>query len=463
MAQISTIQKSDITEAGRLDAEYFKPEYLEIEEKLKFKQYSTLESVLGNKNIFSGPFGSALKSDSYQKSGIPFIRISDIQGIFIKKEGLVYISENESKRLNSTTLNIDDIVLSKIGSIGRLSLITDELGKVNISENNIGLRLKNLNQEKKRYLLFFLLSKYGQSQIFRTGSGNVQLKFNVKDIENLVIPDFSLIDLNKISKLYNEIIQKQTKSKQLYQEAEQLLLTELDLVDYQPQHQLTFSTTKNEIKQAGRFDSEYFQPKALQLRQLFENKNSIKVKNAVTSSLVSGSTPKAGGNDYEEKGSIKFIRAVNLNKLEIHYEKVLFIKNEIHNKILKRSQLQTGDVLFSIAGVIGRCAVAESHIEQANINQALAIIRLDKEVFNPYYVALFFNSKYGNQYVNDISRPVAQTNLNLTELSNIHIPLMSIEKQTQIAKKITQSHKLRKESKELLELAKLKVEQEIER
>ena len=35
MPQISIIKKSDIQEARRFDAEFFKPEYLEIEEKIR--------------------------------------------------------------------------------------------------------------------------------------------------------------------------------------------------------------------------------------------------------------------------------------------------------------------------------------------------------------------------------------------------------------------------------------------
>jgi hypothetical protein len=114
MAQISYIKYTDILEARRYDAEYFKPEYLEIAKKLQKLDSISFENLLGNKNVFSGPFGSTLKSESYQNYGIPFIRISDIQDIFIEHNNLVYISEEESKRLDSTTLNPDDIVLSKI-------------------------------------------------------------------------------------------------------------------------------------------------------------------------------------------------------------------------------------------------------------------------------------------------------------------------------------------------------------
>ncbi len=460
MAQISTIQKSDITEAGRLDAEYFKPEYLEIEEKLKFKQYSTLESVLGNKNIFSGPFGSALKSDSYQKSGIPFIRISDIQGIFIKKEGLVYISENESKRLNSTTLNIDDIVLSKIGSIGRLSLITDELGKVNISENNIGLRLKNLNQEKKRYLLFFLLSKYGQSQIFRTGSGNVQLKFNVKDIENLVIPDFSLIDLNKFSKLYNEIIQKQTKSKQLYQEAEQLLLTELDLVDYQPQHQLTFSTTKDEAQQAQRFDAEYFQPKYFDIIEKIENYSG---GFDVIKNIVDWKKGIEVGTDAYTKTGKDFVRVsdISINGVETSNRKIL---TTLFTEIKGTFQPKKGEILFTKDGTIGISYLLKDNVDGI-ISSAFLRLTLQNNYqgFEKESLVLILNSIICKLQIEQLSGGAIIAHLKPSDFEKFKIPLIKQSIQSKIAEKITKSHQLRKESKELLELAKTKVEQEIER
>ena len=93
--QISIIKYSDIVKAKRFDAEYFKPEYLEISRTLRSKKYFRLKDILGEKNVFSGPFGSTLKSEAYQNSGVPFIRISYIQDIFIEKNNLVYISEEE--------------------------------------------------------------------------------------------------------------------------------------------------------------------------------------------------------------------------------------------------------------------------------------------------------------------------------------------------------------------------------
>ena len=43
--QISIIKKSDVQEARRLDAEFFKPEYLEIEEKIINHKWNYLEDI----------------------------------------------------------------------------------------------------------------------------------------------------------------------------------------------------------------------------------------------------------------------------------------------------------------------------------------------------------------------------------------------------------------------------------
>lgn len=84
-------------ELFRIDADFFRPDYLDILLKLKSTNYQTLKSK--DRKVFSGRFGSFLKSESYQSSGHPFIRISDIQDVYIEKEGMVYLDEQEFERV----------------------------------------------------------------------------------------------------------------------------------------------------------------------------------------------------------------------------------------------------------------------------------------------------------------------------------------------------------------------------
>ena len=98
----------------RIDADFFRPDYLEILDKIQSKKHQSLKSK--DHRVFSGPFGSFLKSESYKISGHPFIRISDIQDVYIEKERMVYLDDEEFERVKKYQLDINDIVFSKIES-----------------------------------------------------------------------------------------------------------------------------------------------------------------------------------------------------------------------------------------------------------------------------------------------------------------------------------------------------------
>ena len=176
---------------ARFDAEYFHPVALKYEKIISSHNGKTLKE-LGCK-VVSGPFGSSLKSDAYLPSGVPFVRISNLKDFFISERDLIYISEEDNKRLSSSQLKIGDLVLSKVGNtIGIVSKVTPEIGNCNISENNLGIRLsKDLSTFFKDYILTHLNSRIGQIQILRLISGNAQPKLNVSDVENLRVPIFS--------------------------------------------------------------------------------------------------------------------------------------------------------------------------------------------------------------------------------------------------------------------------------
>jgi len=276
--QYSIIQKLQLESMNRLDAEYYQSEYLEVDKKVSFLKYQTIKKI--SEKVFSGPFGSTLKSESYQSEGIPFIRIGNISDIFIDKEDedLVYISPKEHKRIFSTHLKSGDIVFSKIGTIGRLSVISDDFGEVNISENNIGIRFAKLLPEQRVYLLFFLLSKYGQQQILRKASGNIQQKLNVADIETIKVPIVKEKVAHEIFSVYKQVIEFRRKSESLYSQAKNLLLKGLGLEDFKIEDDLSYVVSLSDVKSANRIDAEYFQLKYEKLISKIKNQNAKKLK-----------------------------------------------------------------------------------------------------------------------------------------------------------------------------------------
>lgn len=221
----------------------------------------------------------------------------------------------------------------------------------------------------------------------------------------------------------------------------------------------TIATLKESFLKTGRLDAEYYQSKYEDIETKIHNFPTIKLKDLVQYPITSGATPKAGGSDYtDSKNGIPFLRAVDLKNARVDIANLLYIKPETHEKSLKRTKLMKGDILFSIAGVIGRCAIFDYAFE-ANINQALAILRFtESKKIKRLYLIAFFNSQFGQMYLERYSRQGLQTNLNLDEVGNLEIPIIDSTIQESIAKHIQKSFELRTEAKSLLEKAKSEVE-----
>ncbi|MFD2729182.1 restriction endonuclease subunit S, partial [Enterococcus camelliae] len=88
-----------------------------------------------------------------------------------------------------------------------------------------------------------------------------------------------------------------------------------------------------------------------------------------TKLITKGTTPK----DKTGIGDVNFVKVENITNGKIY--PVNKVKQKEHDSYLKRSRLEEKDILFSIAGTLGRTAIVTKSILPANTNQALAIIR----------------------------------------------------------------------------------------
>ena len=135
--------------------------------------------------------------------------------------------------------------------------------------------------------------------------------------------------------------------------------------------------------------------------------------------ITKGTTPKS----YSDSG-VNYIKVENIINSSISLEKKVFIYKDTHENELKRSIIELDDILFSIAGSIGRCAIASKETLPANINQAIAIIRLKKNInLNIKYIFYILQSKSMFEYIEKFNKTSAQPNLNLKQVSDFSIPI----------------------------------------
>ena len=157
--------------------------------------------------------------------------------------------------------------------------------------------------------------------------------------------------------------------------------------------------------------------------------------------ITKGTTPTSLGYEFEDSG-INFIKIESITESGgFINDKFAHISSECHYA-LRRSQLKTNDILFSIAGAIGRVGIVDDSILPANTNQALAIIRIPDGIVDYNYLFFYLHSNNISKQYNRKKQGVAQINLSLKDISDFEIELPSVYEQIRIAKKIDKVNSL---------------------
>lgn len=136
--------------------------------------------------------------------------------------------------------------------------------------------------------------------------------------------------------------------------------------------------------------------------------------------VTKGTTPTTLGKKFTEVG-INFVKGESiLDNHTFDLQKISHIDDET-NLMLKRSIIQPNDILFTIAGTLGRFAIIDETLTPANTNQAVGIIRANSEIISPYYLYSFFIGNWHNDYYTKRIQQAVQANLSLGTIKSLPI------------------------------------------
>lgn len=153
----------------------------------------------------------------------------------------------------------------------------------------------------------------------------------------------------------------------------------------------------------------------------------------IAEKITKGTTPTTYGASFTDSG-VNFIKVESItDQGGFLVDKFVHIDEETHKSMLKRSIIEQGDILLTMAGAIGRVAQVPSEILPANTNQAVSIIRINSEEVDKRYVRYFLQSPSAKSQFNGGITQSAQPNLSLGNISKIKMPLPEIRIQKKIA------------------------------
>ena len=461
--EIFTTWSDDVLSGGRLDAKYWLPAIRELQKAIQNGKYKSQK--LGD-FITDIRYGLSTAND-YVDFGIPFLRILNLKNDGIDVSDVVYLSEDQKDEIGKAVVHEGDLLISRSGSVGIVVVVPKEAE--NFAFGSFMIKFCLNEKINKQFIAAWLNSEASRKLIEREKIGAIQGNITIETIKNFDIPIPPLSVQNevvkKIQEAYEQKRKKETEILKILSSIDDFVLGELGIDMPRGGAERVFQIWSDEIQ--TRLDPSYFRPIFKMLDKIFSTtKYNVKTLKNLSTKITSGSTPLSGGDAYTDQShGIPFLRSGDINPdNEIDFDNLNFIKQEIHNKKLRSSQLKKGDLLIALIGAtIGQVSIYSSD-KEANISQNLASVRLKEEVLSDY-AKEFLLSKIGQMQLERVKRYAARANINLDEVGSLQVIYPSKDKQNEMVGKIrkirAKATELRQEAESIVAGAQKEVEQMI--
>lgn len=448
--EISEIAFSALHKPLRIEAEYYRKSYIKLENLIKSKhsvRLSTLTSKITDGTHYT---------PSYVESGIPFLSaLNVLENRLDIEAGHQFISLAEHNELYRRCDPVaGDILLRKVGVGPRWAAVVPEGLPAFSVFVSVALLRPRTELIAPEVLAAFINSRNGQTQLLRVQKGASQPDLHLEDIRDIAIPIFEHGFQRKITTMHQQAIEQIAKGAVCLKDAEQILLSAMGLENWQPCNQHTaIKRFSQSFASSGRLDAEYYQPKYDEiLARLQVNQH--------------GCVPLA--DCFEQNRSLS-----KLEKSAYHYIEIGDVSvsngqataNCIETKELPpnaRIESRKDELIVSkVRPYRGAIAIVESDETDLLVSTAFTVLRetgrYKKEVLQillrtKVYKELLMQPSVGTSY------PVIRDE----DVMALPIPDLPIAMQQQIANKVQSAQAARRQSQQLLELAKQTVERAIE-
>ena len=200
----------------------------------------------------------------------------------------------------------------------------------------------------------------------------------------------------------------------------------------------------SELERTSRIDSEFYKKENLAIQFLLKNTKSLPLTEYVT---VSDGNHMSISDNFSETG-VPYYRGQDIHDFFIENANPICIPKSIFDLgTMQRSHLKKHDVLMSIVGTIGEISIVTTDAN-ATCSCKLAILRPKKNVSSEI-IALYLQSKYGQNQIRKFIRGAVQMGFILEDINQIFVPAFSKDFQSKIESLVKSAHERLEESKSL--------------
>ncbi|VVH58112.1 Type I restriction-modification system, specificity subunit S (EC [uncultured Gammaproteobacteria bacterium] len=431
---------------------------------------SLYQKTIQNLKYTSQSLGSILKCNPQygaNESGVErkskyevrYIRITDIDNNGLLKNNKLGKTANTIEK--QYLLNYNDLLLARSGSVGR-AYLHKETNKNNIFAGYLIRFVIDSKKVNPDYIFNYMQLRFYKEWVNAIQRTVAQPNINAEEYKNLKIPippkNIQAEIVAKMNTAYQNKQSKEAEAQELLNSIDTYLLAGLEIDLPAPtDSSLTariFTKKLSEIAD-GRFDAEYYQSKYIDFEKSLIEKGGYVFFKELLQMLESGSRP-TGGVGNIVSGILSFGGSHVSSDGYIDTSKAKYIPIEYHQKHLITTTKINDLLLVKDGATTGKIAIIhEKKHENQNINEHVFLIRL-KDNVNPIYLLSYLKSSFGNMQIKREITGATVTGLTKDVVNTLKIPLPPLEKQNQIAERIS---RIRQQAKQLQAEAKAELEQ----
>jgi type I restriction enzyme, S subunit len=341
----------------------------------------------------------------------PYLRVIDFVDYSIATNDLKFLTSEDRKIIENYIIRVEDVYISIAGTIGRVGTIPVELDGANLTENAARIIIKDRNVLDKHYLVFYLSSARGQTEIDLRTAKTSQPKLAIGRIQQIPVVLPPLPEQSAIAHTLRTIQKaKEARQRELELERER----KAALMQYLFTH-----GTRNEPR------------KKTELGDIPQSWQVVKL-GKVCKFLQYGTSKKC---DLDSSG-LPVLRIPNVIGGKIDTGDLKFVKlssNEVESLMLK-----LGDLLFVRTNgrreYTGRCAVFSGELQEALFASYLIRARLDTEHLLPEFAQFYTMTYQGKKYLSERASSASdgKFNINTQTIKSVLIPKPDIDEQGEI-------------------------------
>ena len=358
--------------------------------------------------IVDGPFGSNLKASEYVDSGVPILRIQNIERNLLINKNVRYITPEKAENLERHSYRSDDIILTKLGNpLGKACIVPESFAAGIVVADLVRLRL-NHEFLSKTFLVYAINSPTVADHLNKLKKGTTRPRINLGHVRSLRVKLPPKAEQHRIVAKIEELFSELDKGVENLKRARALLNVYRQVV----------------LKHAfeGKLTAQWREMhSAIQWDQT--------TLGSQLSFLTSGS--RGWAKFYAGHGD-KFIRAQNLKHDRLDLEDIALVNLPDQSEGM-RTRVHTGDLLITITGAnVTKTAFVSSDIGTAYVSQHVALAR-PIEGSNTEFLYWYLVSEIGGRkQLTAAAYGAGKPGLNLKNIRSVQIPLPSAEEQTEI-------------------------------